>query len=333
MRNRAIDSLKGILILLVVFGHLIEPLIDSSSLFKSLYLFIYSFHIPLFVGISGYLTSGTNPRKSIPKIASTLLLFTVLYEIFELATTGHTSKYPFAVVPYWIMWYLYSLVCWRAIIPLIRNRKRTLVISIVISLFMGYIPFVGYALGLSRTLFFFPIFLIGYMLNERNHLTAFRLPRIMAFTSLGVLLVVPAAISSVNEEWFYGSYHYAHFGVEWWQGPLFRIGVYALACWGSWTLLSLVRTGNSTLQKVGRHSIAIYVWHGFAIKILVQTLCIEKIGTLQHIPALALLLLITGITTVLLSSNRLFKVTNQITDRIFTALQSPKLFKRNRVED
>jgi fucose 4-O-acetylase-like acetyltransferase len=48
-----IDALKGAGILLVVFGHLIEKPSAQSILLQMVYTGIYSFHMPLFVFLSG----------------------------------------------------------------------------------------------------------------------------------------------------------------------------------------------------------------------------------------------------------------------------------------
>ena len=47
------DNIKLLTIMLVVVGHVIEPYVDKSDMFKSLFIFIYSFHMPLFIFISG----------------------------------------------------------------------------------------------------------------------------------------------------------------------------------------------------------------------------------------------------------------------------------------
>ena len=49
------DNLKGVLITLVVCGHLCEQYIDDSNLLRHLWIVVYSFHMPLFIAISGYL--------------------------------------------------------------------------------------------------------------------------------------------------------------------------------------------------------------------------------------------------------------------------------------
>lgn len=56
-RDKTIDILKGTAIILMVLGHVIQTIYapdnyDENLIFK----FIYSFHMPLFIFISGYLT-------------------------------------------------------------------------------------------------------------------------------------------------------------------------------------------------------------------------------------------------------------------------------------
>ena len=56
MRNKNIDLIKGILVLLVIIGHVLK-----GSLSENLARYIiYSFHMPLFIAIAGYLF---NPYK------------------------------------------------------------------------------------------------------------------------------------------------------------------------------------------------------------------------------------------------------------------------------
>lgn len=49
------DSLKGLLILLVVLGHAIQITLGAECDNNHLWNLIYSFHMPAFMAISGYL--------------------------------------------------------------------------------------------------------------------------------------------------------------------------------------------------------------------------------------------------------------------------------------
>ena len=54
-RNELLDIMRGIGIILVVFGHAIVPEIrNNSGVYKNIYEYIYLFHMPLFFFISGY---------------------------------------------------------------------------------------------------------------------------------------------------------------------------------------------------------------------------------------------------------------------------------------
>ena len=54
-RDLRIDTIKGILIVCVVLGHVIGNF-DASYLSQRVYDFIYMFHMPLFIFISGIFT-------------------------------------------------------------------------------------------------------------------------------------------------------------------------------------------------------------------------------------------------------------------------------------
>ena len=49
------DSLKGFLILLVILGHSIQYTLGNACYFNHLWNIIYSFHMPAFMAISGFL--------------------------------------------------------------------------------------------------------------------------------------------------------------------------------------------------------------------------------------------------------------------------------------
>src|SRR5699024_7607197 len=62
-RDPAIDNARALLITLVVVGHLLNMISSTSG--EVLYLWIYSFHMPAFVAVSGYLSRSfaNKPRQ------------------------------------------------------------------------------------------------------------------------------------------------------------------------------------------------------------------------------------------------------------------------------
>ena len=73
-RDPFLDNAKYLAIILVVGGHLIEGLRDVAYA-HALYFFVYLFHMPLFIVVSGYLSrnftfSGGKARKLITGLGS-----------------------------------------------------------------------------------------------------------------------------------------------------------------------------------------------------------------------------------------------------------------------
>ncbi len=141
-RNYLIDNTKLFLVFFVVFGHLIENLIGSNVELKIIYLIVYSFHMPMFAFISGMFSRREINKEDIFKIINStiipLIVFQFFYETFQVAATGKLSNYTIHLQPYWILWYLLSLFCWKLMLPIISHFKFPVVISFIIPVIAGY---------------------------------------------------------------------------------------------------------------------------------------------------------------------------------------------------
>lgn len=64
-RNKKVDELRGLLMILVVIGHIIQfvtypETFDDNIVFR----IIYSFHMPLFMLLSGYVSQIVHPHMN-----------------------------------------------------------------------------------------------------------------------------------------------------------------------------------------------------------------------------------------------------------------------------
>ncbi|MCG2632990.1 MULTISPECIES: nodulation factor fucose acetyltransferase NolL [Bradyrhizobium] len=68
-RDLSLDFAKGMLIILVIIGHLIQYVICRNNEYwhSPYFKFIYMFHMPLFMAISGYLSHGALVYKSLSR--------------------------------------------------------------------------------------------------------------------------------------------------------------------------------------------------------------------------------------------------------------------------
>src|SRR5699024_5801088 len=107
-KDLKISNAKGLLIFLVVLVHLMEIYKDD---YKETFVFIYGFHMPLFIMISGYLAK----RMRLSKIVNMILLYFVFQTFFNwvLYLTGDYEHLQFTYgEPHFHLWYIISLGVW-----------------------------------------------------------------------------------------------------------------------------------------------------------------------------------------------------------------------------
>ncbi|WP_046226328.1 acyltransferase family protein [Paenibacillus dauci] len=273
-RDAYFDNVKFLLILLVVIGHLVEPLYDDPLL-RPLYLFIYSFHIPMFVLVSGYFAKNIGTGDYLNKVISRLVIpylaFETLYSLFDYWIYDRNELVFSYFTPYWLMWFFFSMILWKVAMPYIIRIRYALPIAIAVALLAGYANDAQYYASVSRTIVFFPFFLIGYYLDKsmisRLHT---RVMRIVSAVALGVSFAMIVFYSQLyRKEWFYGSFSYESLGHNEWSAGIYRIGVYALAIVVGGAVLSLVPRRNlPVVSGMGMNTLYTYLLHGFIVMAL-----------------------------------------------------------------
>lgn len=181
MRNRTIDTMKGLLILLVVLGHSVQygfgNYYEKQLLFYDNYLFraIYAFHMPLFMFISGYLFHSSNKKPFsqvlISKLKGIGIPFLVYYSLLYVLGWFMNHQDTFYLSDYLRkmkieMWFLSSLLL-NCFLVLVFTRLLSLRICQVVmfalstaTLFVSddIIP------GMHKFVFFF--FILGYYYKD-----------------------------------------------------------------------------------------------------------------------------------------------------------------------
>lgn len=279
MRDARLDTARFALIALVVLGHAIETF-QGTPFLALAYRTIYLFHMPAFVFLSGLVARDVLDARQGEKVVATLilplLLFQAVYLGLEFWLTGKENFRYVLDPPYWTLWYLLSLVCWRLVLPLLLGTGAPLLVSVAISLSAGFFNEVGYGWSLSRTAVFLPFFVAGHLYAQRKGLIvpgsadARRIGlAIVAMIGLGV---VAWLTRNMPAQWLYGSTGYASFADgDTTKGFLYRSLYLVSGAAGTWAFLSLVPAGNRFITRCGQCSIAVYLLHGLVIKSLIFT--------------------------------------------------------------
>ena len=165
-RDYLFDNCKFLLIIFVVVGHFIDFDLSINSIYKSLFIFIYTIHMPLFIFICGVFYNDKNINE---KVLSYLYLFVlqrliiiILYQIFEI-------KYNFLLFGNdgW-HWFIFALIIYNLVLFLCRKTKikYLLVISLILSCISGYDNSIGDMFYLSRTIVFLPYYVAGVFVGK-----------------------------------------------------------------------------------------------------------------------------------------------------------------------
>lgn len=185
-RNSLIDAIKGILILLVIIGHSIQygngytylekELFYNNFFFRS----IYSFHMPMFMMVSGYLFGYSNIKTLgvivISKLKSLGIPFvafcSVIYPIWWYCN-DMTSFYfcDFFMKMRINMWFLSSVLLNCIIVGVITHVFKSMSVWIILAFFI-LLFFVSDSLISAQHKYMFFFFIVGFYLNLMKNISS-----------------------------------------------------------------------------------------------------------------------------------------------------------------
>lgn len=265
MRNYRLDNGKGVLIYLVVLGHFLEKFGGWDNQFLRLPLtLIYMFHMPAFVFMAGMTTAVLTVRSRVLFLAVTFILFQSLYLGLVKFKTGSLPTSVFQ--PYWILWFLISLIWWTVFAKLMDGCRYKLLIISGFSILVGCVSFINYKLSASRTFIFFPFFISGSIYGE----VWFR-----RFVALGYLRWMPLIVfllfgyclyvNNIEARWFYGSLSFESMHSQMLNGLMQRFGLQLISAISVISFIFLLPFGEGRLSRIGAASFSIFLLHGFFV--------------------------------------------------------------------
>ncbi len=265
-RLSQVDSLKGATIVLVVFGHLIEPLISQQG-FMKIYVAIYSFHMPLFVFIAGLFAKNTIDARDGENIVKRILLpFLAFHFLYTWYATIMPGAYQYGPLqPYWHLWFLFSLLCWRLMMPILGSPVG-LIAALTITLIAGNFPIINVDFGLSRTLYFLPFFILGSIYG-RSILLIIARNRHVAWIWLAVAIVATLIWQSYglhiwNQR---GSMSYQAITALTHEPEIGRALLMLIGFLGAVGFCAIVPLSSRLLEYLGRNVFGIYLLHAFIV--------------------------------------------------------------------
>jgi fucose 4-O-acetylase-like acetyltransferase len=269
-RDPWFDNIKMTLVTLVVLGHS-WTLLPHNTANDWAYDFLYAWHVPAFVTITGYLSRSFAWTPA--KLMALVRTVAVPYVIFEAALA--TFRYQVGGVqlddlfadPHWPMWYLSALFFWRLMAPAFLRLPKplALVLAVAISLVAGL--WAGNILDVARILGLLPFFVLGLTLSQREW-GWIRVRRAVPLALVGLVVIVVFTRytdSWINTEWYYYRSRYDTLDPNDLKAVAIRAVLLCIGLIGTTSVFTLVPRGRSWFATLGAATLVVYLYHGFFV--------------------------------------------------------------------
>lgn len=283
-----VDSLKGILILLVVLGHCIATNIGNDSANKDyLWCLIYSFHMPAFIAVSGYLSYRKEavPNKNLSTVfmrrfMQLMVPFFAWSAIFYLVSENSLNSYYHCILApnetYWFLWALFFIVVLFSLANFVSSKilwlkgREEILLCLICLICAGTLVALSdiRILGIQYILYYFIFYTLGYFINKFNIVASNKWVIIM----LGIVWFVLGSYWRPHE---LPPFLYQYFGNSSAIRYVYKFVVALVAVVFIFSaapaLLNRHNALNNTLCAIGAISLGIYAFHMIILNSLVKS--------------------------------------------------------------
>lgn len=295
-RNRIlwIDTVKAIAIFLIVLGHVLHGKCEN------LWVWIYSFHVPLFVVLSGFVFDNKNKKFSyfVTKKFCSLMVPYYIFSILSILVyqimggtdvsvlqcvlgmvwaNGENGDFLYMKwnLPLWYipMLFLMEMVSYW-IFKYIKSILLTGLLFIFSILFAGALYYTDIITNLpfggETVIYLFPFFVVGKFLDRTNLFSSTYLKRNSRLILGAFLLLFGSIITLFTQNVDYVVDEYRNYFV-------FVVIALFISC-GTLLILSSKENGFSLCNYVGKHTMAILLMHTY-----------PRIFLITYVPAVSIL--------------------------------------------
>lgn len=268
------DNMKFFLILAVVVGHFADAVSKKPGVYKSIFVFIYAFHMPLFLFCSGLFHKNKDVFIRAFRYVSVGFATKI---IFTLTSLVLGTKVSFTLLgDSGIPWYMFVLAIYVVITYALRNvdKKYLLVFSILLALFVGYDSTIGDYLYLSRVIVFYPFYLCGQLVSKEDilKLNSNKLLKAVSVVIIAAWLIfcfTQRDIATGLRPLFTGRNSFATSEVFARWGFLFRAACYVITTLVSLAIICLMPNIRLPLiTSFGSRTLQVYLWHWPVVRVL-----------------------------------------------------------------
>ena len=339
-RSEVIDIMKGIAIVLVLIGHSIQFGSGNEYITKELFFdnflfkFIYSFHMPLFMIISGYLffytinkySFGENIIKRITNLILPIISWSLMYNIINCLILSEDifsvkfweTCFSYAIGSFWFIWAIFYC---SSVVLIVNSFFSDNILIYLLGLLMTFVIPDHYNVYLYK--FMYPFFVIGYLANKFN---LFRSEKGVGIINSKKSLLFPFSLIFIFLLLIYNKSIYIYISgycIFNHANPItmlgidcFRFVIGLVGCVWFITLMSIIYPKIPILIKkflilVGKNSLGIYIISDYIFCYMLLRICakISHINYMLVILETIVILLLSLFFTVFIKKN---KITNYL---------------------
>lgn len=264
------DVVRGIAILLVVAGHSLQYSTSSAAFYNDpIFKFIYGFHMPLLMMISGFWFYNSAERHTplevfkvrLRHLILPVLTFTLVVEFSKLNFDPRSLLISFSY-NLWFLWATFWLSCAMLLARAVKCDDNVI---LYILLYVGtfFLPIIHFS---YVYLFMAPFFVIGYLMNKKGIFSLLFDRYLIPTTVISTLLYLVLLLFFNRETYIYDS-HFTFLDGGGWRQILINCQRTITGLCGSFMFLGLIRLCNRhactpikcALQYLGKNTLQIYV--------------------------------------------------------------------------
>lgn len=321
-RDYQIDNIRGILLFLVVFGHALELLKIYSPATSYVYNFIYMFHMPVFIFITGFLAKNIEKGResAFRQLFIPFLLFNSIWNLIQVISMRMVeipldSPATFSFLnPGWALWFILALFLWKTLLPDLLKIKNIFAVVLIIGIFSRLFSEFNIFLSLSRFLVFSPYFIGGYLFNRAG---LDKLRKIKWY--IPTLIIIAVLIfnyfftfhTQYPTEFLWADRSFSFFSqstlVSIFLGSILYIVGFSFVI----VFIKFTPMNKSRLSQIGKHSFPSYILHTYFIGTISFALL-----NLNHVTQFIALFIVSLILTLLLSTDIVTKYFNLLLSKV-----------------
>lgn len=271
-RDPFFDNAKLLAMVLVVTGHSWQPLKDSHAVWSG-YLFVYLFHMPMFILISGYFSRNfafkpDQTKRLITGVALPYAVFETAYSLYGNLVDGRHNDISL-LSPWYLTWFLLTLFVWRLTAPLWRALRWYVAVPLSVgAALLGAVEQPGPLLNFDRVLQFLPFFVIGLLLRP-EHWDLIRTGR-ARIAAVPVLLCGAAmaywAKGRMSTDWAMRNHDWDQLQVSWPVGLAMTLAMTVCSLLLTAAFLAWVPRRRTWFTGLGAGTLCAYLLHGFVVR-------------------------------------------------------------------